>query len=80
MKAMSATARTGGGAEAETALAYLIRQVAEVREQMKADDAEIAQIRTEAAVLKTEGAALKTESAALKTETRAIIEGLRSVA
>ncbi len=83
MKAISAAARIGSAAETETGLTYLIEQIAEIRQQMKADDAEIAEIKAETAALKMEGAALKTESAALKTETRTIITdiaGLRSVA
>ena len=80
MKELSAAAGFDGSAEAKNALDYLIRQIAETREQIKADDADIAQIRAEAATLKLEGAALKMESTTLKTETRAIIAGLRSIA
>ena len=79
-KAMSAATRTGGAAEVETALAYLIGQIAEIRQQMKADDAEIAEIRAETAALKMEGAALKMESAALRMKTRTIVAGLREIA
>ncbi len=50
-------------AEAEAVLARILEQMREVREQMKADDAEIAR--------------LKAESAELRTETRAILARLQ---
>ena len=67
-----------GAAEMEAALTHVVGQITEIREQMKADDAEIALIKAESVALKTESAALKTESAALKTETRTIIASLWS--
>ena len=80
MKAISAAAGTRAAAEVEATLAYFIEQIVAAREQMKADDAAIARIKTEAAALKAESITLKMESAALQTETRAIIAGLRSAA
>ena len=67
------TAKTDGAAEVETILQRIVEQIAELREQMKADDVEIAKIKAETATLKTEGISLKTEGVALKTETQAII-------
>ncbi|HTE19445.1 MAG TPA: hypothetical protein VK689_13835 [Armatimonadota bacterium] len=52
--------------DAEAALDYVIGQIREIREQMKADDAEIAR--------------LKLETAELKAETRAILALLRPAA
>lgn len=51
-----------GEAEAEAVLARTLEQIREVREQMKADDVEIAR--------------LKAESAELRVETRAILSRL----
>jgi hypothetical protein len=50
-------------AEAEAVFAEILEQVRKIREQMKADDAEIAR--------------LKAESAELRTETRAILARLQ---
>lgn len=56
--------------EMEAAIAHMFRQIDEIREQMKADDVEIAQIRSERAVLRA-------EAQALGEETRAILSNLR---
>jgi len=58
-------------AETEAILTRTIAQIAEMREQMRADDIAIAQIKAENAVLKA-------ETQALRDETRTIIAGLRS--
>jgi len=65
-------------AETEAILTRTIAQIAEMREQMRADDIAIAQIKAENAVLKAENAVLKAETQALRDETRTIIAGLRS--
>ena len=57
--------------EIKAAIANMFRQIDDIREQMKADDAEIAQIRAEKVVLKA-------EAQALGDETRAILSKLRS--
>lgn len=51
-------------ADVEAVLARILEQIKEVREQMKADDAEIAR--------------LKAETAELRTETRAILARLQA--
>lgn len=60
-------------AEMESAIARLIEQFQEIREQMKADDLEIVR-------LKAENAALKAESQTLRDETRAILASLQKAA
>lgn len=57
-------------AEMEAILTRTITQIDEIREQMRADDIAIAQIKAENAVLKA-------ETRVLRDETRAIIAGLR---
>jgi len=56
--------------EVEKTIARFIEQIREAREQMKADDADIAR-------LKAENALLKTESQTLRDETRAILARLQ---
>ena len=60
-------------AQAEAALTHLIAQIRQVREQMKADDLEIARIKAENAILKV-------ESQTLREETRAILSNLQKFA
>jgi cell division protein FtsB len=60
-------------AEMESTIARLIEQFKEIREQMKADDLEIAW-------LKAENAVLKAESQTLREETRAILASLHKAA
>lgn len=67
-----ADAYPAGSAEIEAALTRVIEQIDEVREQMKTDDAVIAQ-------LKADNAALKAEAQALRDETRAILTNLQSI-
>ena len=57
--------------EMEAAIARMLQQIDVIREQMKATDAEIAQIRAEKAVLRA-------EAQALGEETRAILSNLWS--
>ena len=57
--------------EMKAAISQMLHQIDEIREQMKADDVEIAQIRAEKAVLRA-------EAQALGEETRAILSNLRS--
>ncbi len=59
-----------GVVEVEKTIARFIEQIREAREQMKADDADIAR-------LKAENALLKTESQTLRDETRAILARLQ---
>jgi uncharacterized coiled-coil DUF342 family protein len=63
METVVTTSPPTNEAEVEAVLARLSEQMREVREQMKADDAEIAR--------------LKTESAELRAETRAILARLQ---
>ncbi len=56
--------------EVEKTIAHFIEQMQEAREQMKADDADIARVKAENAVLKT-------ESQTLRDETRAILARLQ---
>lgn len=60
-------------AETASAIARIIEQIQEVREQMRADDIEIAR-------LKAENAILKAETQTLRDETRAILASLQSAA
>ena len=55
----------------EAAIAHMFQQIDEIREQMKADDVEIAQIRSERAVLRA-------EAQALRDETEGILASVRS--
>lgn len=73
MSTASVVGTPSEAAEMEAALTRTIAQISGIREQMRADDAVIAQI-------KAENAALKAETLALRDETRAIIAGLRAVA
>lgn len=57
-------------AELEAFLTHTIAQISVVREQMRADDIAIAQI-------KAENALLKAEAQTLRDETRSLIAGLR---
>lgn len=57
-------------AEWETLIAHTLAQIADVREQMRADDIAIAQIKAESAVLKA-------ETQTLREETRAALASLR---
>lgn len=61
---------TDESAEMEAVLTHTIAQISEIREQMRADDVAIAQIRAENAVLKA-------ETHTLRDETRSIIAALR---
>jgi uncharacterized coiled-coil DUF342 family protein len=63
MESTIVTSPPSSEAEVEAVLARILEQIREVREQMKADDAEIAR--------------LKAESAELRTETRAILARLQ---
>lgn len=74
------TAQPDNAAEMEAALTRVIGEIAEVREQMKADDAEIARLKGESAALKAESVALKAETQTLREETRTVIASLRSAA
>ncbi len=49
----------------EAAISQMLRQIDEIREQMKADDAEIAQIRAEKAMLRVEAQAIGDETRAI---------------
>lgn len=73
MNRASAATTLDGSAEVKAALTRVIAQVKEIREQMKADDAAIAQI-------KAETVALKAETQTLRDETRAILLNLPGVA
>ncbi len=63
----------GDAAEMESAIARVIEQIKEIREQMKADDVAIARFKAENAVLKA-------ETQTLRDETRAILASLRNAA
>lgn len=73
MNRASAAPSRDGPAEVEAALTQVIAQIKEIREQMKADDAAIAQI-------KAENAALKAETQMLRDEMRAILLNLPGIA
>ncbi len=70
MSIVSLTSTPDEAAEMEAVLTHTLTQIAEIREQMQADDIAIVQT-------KAENAALKAETRALREETRTIISGLR---
>ncbi len=66
----SGDSNSSAAVEVEKTIAHFIEQMQEAREQMKADDADIARVKAENAVLKT-------ESQTLRDETRAILARLQ---
>ena len=75
---------TDDEAETEAAIARILEQIREVREEMRADDEAISRLKVESqalkletAVLRAEAGAMKLETTALREETRALLAGLR---
>ena len=80
MNSATAMPAPDSAADIEAALESVVAQVKEIREQMKADDAAIARIKSENAALKAEGEVLKAETHAILAETRTILANLKIAA
>lgn len=72
MDTTSTASIPNSAAEMEAAISYMFQQIDSIREQMKADDVAIAQIRAESAVLRA-------ETRVLREETESILANLRSI-
>ena len=59
--------------ELEEAIAHLVMQIDEIREQMKADDASIRQSSAEYAILKAESQILRTQTEKILAKVRSIL-------
>jgi len=55
--------------EMKSAVAYILQQIREARDKMRADDEAIVRLKAESEILKVEVATLRTEAVTLKLET-----------